>query len=81
MDEIVLDDRCICGGRWTQNVVPKPITQYSWEIQDSRLSTVWKSKENVEAIRESFYMDVSVQHAGCVSGRCSCKRKGKATSA
>ena len=32
---------------------------------------------------ESFCiaMDVSVQHAGCVSGRCSCKRKGKVRAA
>ena len=63
----------------TQNMVPKPITQYGWEVQESRLSIVRDSRENVQAIcqRVSVLLHGCKCATGCVSGRCSCKRKGK----
>ena len=47
----------------TQNMVPKPIAQYSWEIQDSRALCGTQEKMFKLFAREFLYcyVDVSVQ--------------------
>ena len=55
------------------------ITKYGWTLNDDKLSVVWDTPANLEAIRGR--VNLLLRGCKCVTGsstgRCSCKRSGK----
>ena len=55
------------------------ITNYGWTLNDDKLSFVWDTPANLEAIcgRVNLLLRGCKCVIGCSTGRCGCKRKGK----
>ena len=58
------------------NMVLKPITEYSWTLSDNKLTVVWDTPENMQAIRDrvSLLLKGCKCVTCCTTRRCGCKR-------
>ena len=59
------------------NMVLQPITEYGWTLSDNKLTVVWDTPENVQAIRArvNLLLKGCKCVTGCTSKRCGCKKK------
>ena len=69
---------------WAQadknTIIPKPLFDYGWKIQDDALIVDWDSDINMDAVKER--VEGLLKGCGCKTGcqtrQCRCKGKGKA---
>ena len=64
----------------SNTIVPKPLSEYGWKVQDSTLVVDWDSDINMDAVKER--VEGLLKGCGCKTGcqtrQCRCKGKGKA---
>ena len=56
----------------------QPITQYGWSITNDKLTIVWDTTENMQAVRDR--VKLLMRGCKCVTGcntRCSCRRNDR----
>ena len=68
---------------WRQSdkntMVLQPITDYGWALNDSKLTVIWDTPTNMQAIRDrvNILLRGCKCATGCSTGRCSCRRNGQ----
>ena len=66
---------------WSQaeknSMVLQPVNHYGWTCDDNKLSVIWDTPQNMQAVRDriSVLLKGCKCITGCTSKRCSCKRK------
>ena len=68
---------------WAQadrnTIIPKPLSNYGWKVQDNTLAVDWDSDVNMDAVKEQ--VEGLLKGCGCKTGcqtwQCRCKVKGK----
>lgn len=75
-----LAESYICGVRQIRTQCLQPITNYGWDVSDSKLTMVWDTPENTQAIqnRVSLLLKGCKCVTGCTTRRCSCKKNERA---
>ena len=65
---------------WRQSdkntMVLRPITEYGWDLNDGKLTVIWDTQTNMQAIRDrvNLLLRGCKCVTGCSTGRCSCRR-------
>lgn len=71
---------CWVTHMWRQgdknNMVLQPITEYGWTLSDNKLTVLWDTPENMEAIRQRVHLLLKGCKCvtGCTTRRCGCKK-------
>ena len=57
-------------------MVPKPLSEYGWQISKNSLTVDWDSENNIAAVRERVagLLKVCGCKTGCETRQCGCKR-------
>ena len=61
------------------NLVLHPITNYGWTLRDGKLTIIWDTPSNLQAVRErvSLLLRGCKCATGCSTGRCGCKKSNR----
>lgn len=81
--EALLQKSCWVIHMWEQadrdTMTLQPITQHGWTVTDEKLTVVWDTPENLQAVRDRVKLLLRGCKCvtGCTTGRCGCNKNNR----